>query len=120
MKLLGRHTLSMFSAERTMKKLGILFIALLLVSTAGGCSWVGRTAGKTQAKVERKAQELERGYHQGYAEEQGKKHSPDANSGVDRGSGTSSGADGGQPPPQTDSNRAGQSPVASSEQQAAE
>jgi hypothetical protein len=103
-----------------MKKLGILCITLLLVPAAGGCSWVGKTAGKAQAKVERKAQDLERGYHQGYQEEQGKKHSPDANSGAGRSSGTSSDAAGRQHPQQTDANHAGQSPDASSAQQAAE
>ena len=48
-------------------------IACMMLSvTAGGCSWVGQTAGKAQAKIERKAQAVEQGYEKGYSEEKAK------------------------------------------------
>lgn len=49
-----------------------MLLAVLALGTAGGCSWMGRTAGKAQAKVERKVDAVEQGYHQGYSEEKGK------------------------------------------------
>ncbi|MDR2124250.1 MAG: hypothetical protein LBP38_04610 [Desulfovibrio sp.] len=55
--------------------LPLCIILLSLSFAAGGCSWMGKTAGKAQAKIERKANEVEQGYHRGYTEEK-KKEAP--------------------------------------------
>jgi len=46
-------------------------IALLALAAvmAGGCSWMGRTAGRAQAKAERNIKAIEEGYHDGYDSE---------------------------------------------------
>ncbi len=54
----------------------LVFVVLGLVMSAGGCAWVGRTAGKAQAKIERKANDLESGYHDGYKGEKAKSAGP--------------------------------------------
>lgn len=60
-----------------MRVLSVCLIVLL--SAAGGCSWIGRTAGKAQAKMERKADALEDGYKKGYKEEKaGERSAPAA------------------------------------------
>ncbi|MDR1686253.1 MAG: hypothetical protein LBR82_07430 [Desulfovibrio sp.] len=103
-----------------MKKLGVLCMVLLLGISAGGCSWMGRTAGKAQAKVERKAHDLERGYHQGYEEEQVKKRSPKTSGDTGQSSEATSYSGMNQHPPQTAPNSAGQKTDAASERQPAE
>lgn len=55
-----------------MKLSFLLASCIIFILVAGGCSWVGQTAGKTQAKIERKTNDLEQGYHKGYREEKSK------------------------------------------------
>ncbi len=61
----------MFS-HNSFRSFALLLLAVLAVSSAGGCSWMGRTAGKAQAKVERKIDAVEQGYDQGYKQEKAK------------------------------------------------
>lgn len=59
----------------SMHLLRVFFAALIAISllgAAGGCSWMGRTAGKAQAKVERNVKSMEEGYQEGYETERAK------------------------------------------------
>lgn len=47
-------------------------LAISLLTAAGGCSWMGRTAGKAQAKMEKGVKSMEEGYQEGYESERAK------------------------------------------------
>lgn len=57
-----------------MKRIVFALCFALVASSlaAGGCHWMGRTAGKTKAKIERKTDSVEDGYHEGYQREKAK------------------------------------------------
>ncbi len=44
-------------------------VVVMCMFLAGGCSWLGNTAGKAQAKIERKIDAVEKGYEEGYNNE---------------------------------------------------
>lgn len=51
-----------------MRFAALCMLAVFLVLSGSGCSWVGQTTGKLQRKIEQNVDNLETGYEQGYSE----------------------------------------------------